>query len=353
MFDLDQSLTQSPSWTRLLATQLFGARRNAWLLILALVVLEISVAVLVYSTGGTAQVYLQLMYLPVILSGLLFGPIGGVLGSVLGGLLVGPWMPLEVEKHLPQPMLAWVLRLVIFAMNGLVAGALSGVLRDRLNTAETFTERLSGAYQSSLVTLAALVDERDTKTADHSERVAHNAKAVGVALGLNERELFELYWASLLHDLGKIGIGERVLNKPGPLEPAERLEMQRHVEIGCRLLLSASEAFGPISRIMRAHHERWDGTGYPDALAGEEIPLGGRVLAVLDVFEALTSDRPYRAAMRVSDALEIVQRGSGSHFDPRIVDLFAALLGRGEIALGEIPRSFPATQAASAPAQLQ
>jgi HD domain len=339
MFNLDQSLAHSSHWPQVLTAQLFGARRNVWLLGAALVVLEVSVAVLVYSTGGTAQVYLQLMYLPLVLSGLLFGTAGGVLAGVLGGLLVGPWMPLQVAANLAQPTLSWVIRLLIFTMNGVVAGALSGVLRERLNTVETFTKRLSSAYQSSLVTLAALVDERDTKTADHSERVAYNAKAVGGALGLNQQELFELYWASLLHDLGKIGIGERVLNKPGPLEPAERLEMQRHVEIGCRLLLSASDTFVPISMIMRAHHERWDGTGYPDALAGEKIPLGGRVLAVLDVFEALTSDRPYRPALPVRDALDIVRDGSGSHFDPRIVNLFCALFERGEITLADVPKA--------------
>lgn len=338
MFDLDQSLTQSPRWTRVLAAQLYGAQRNTWLLGLGLVVLEYSIAALVYSTGGTARVYLQLMYLPVVLAGLLFGPAGGVIAGVLGGLLVGPWMPLQVETNQSQPTLAWVMRMLIFTMNGAVAGALSGVLHERLNAVEVFSERLSRAYQSSLLTLAALVDERDSSTADHSERVAWNAQVMGRALGFHERENFELYWASLLHDLGKIGISEGILNKPGPLDTPERLEMQRHVEIGCRILLGASESFSPMVRIMRAHHERWDGSGYPDRLEGEGIPLGGRVLSVLDVFEALTSNRPYREAMRVSEALEIVRRGSGSHFDPRVVELFCALLDRGEITLGEVPR---------------
>lgn len=279
------------------------------------------------------------MCIPVMLTGLLFGPVGGLAAGVLGGALVGPWMPLQVETNQAQPTLAWIMRLVIFAMNGAVAGALSGVLHEKLNAAETFSRHLSGAYQSSLMTLATLVDERDSSTADHSERVAWNAQVMGRALGLNEREQFELYWASLLHDLGKIGVSERILNKPGPLDAAERLEMQRHVEIGCRILLGASESFGPMVTIMRAHHERWDGTGYPDGLSGERILFGGRVLTVLDVFEALTSNRSYREAMRVTEALEIIRRGTGTHFDPRVVDLFCALLDRGEITLGNVPRA--------------
>ena len=348
MFDIDQRLTQSPRWTRALAAQLFGKQRNAWVLAIGLILLEISIAALVYSTGGTAKVYLQLMYLPVMLSGLLFGPLGGLLAGVLGGLLVGPWMPLQVDTNQPQPLLAWIMRTVIFAMNGAIAGALSGVLNEKLNASERFSEQLSKAYQSSLMTLATLVDERDSSTADHSERVAFNAQVMGNALGLNERQRYELYWASLLHDLGKIGVSERILNKPGPLDAVERIEMQRHVEIGCRILLGASESFGPLVKIMRAHHERWDGTGYPDGLRGEQIPLGGRVLSVLDVFEALTSDRSYREAMRSADALEIVRRGAGSHFDPRVVDLFCGLLDRGEITLGDVPKAVMFT-APSAP----
>lgn len=338
MLDSATSTHASPSWVSWLSVQLFGRARNPWLLVAGLLILELGVAVLVYTTGGTRYVYLQLMYVPVVLGGLLFGPPGGLMAGVIGGLLVGPLMPLEVISNQLQPTLAWVIRLLIFVMNGMVAGLLSRLLLERIRTAEDYSQRIATAYQANLLTLAALVDERDTRTADHSERVAFNAQVMGRTLGMNERELFELYWASMLHDLGKIGIPEHILNKPGPLDPTERLEMQRHVEIGCRILLSAFDTFTPIACLIRAHHERWDGLGYPEALREEQIPLGGRVLAVLDVFEALTSDRPYRAALPISEALEEIRRGAGTHFDPRVTKLFETLLSRGEIALGEVPK---------------
>jgi hypothetical protein len=338
MFDSAPTTHANPSWVSWLSAQLFGRARNPWLLVAGLMILELGVAALVFTTGGTRLVYLQLMYIPVVLSGLLFGSLGGSVGGAIGGLLVGPLMPLEVATSQMQPTLAWVIRLLIFVMNGVVAGLLSRLLLERIRSSEEYSQRIATAYQANLLTLAALVDERDTRTADHSERVAFNAQVMGRTLGLNERELFELYWASMLHDLGKIGIPEHILHKPGPLEPDERIEIQRHVEIGCRILLSAFDTFKPIASLIRAHHERWDGLGYPDALRGEQIPLGARVLAVLDVFEALTSDRPYRSALPIPEALELIRRDAGTHFDPRVTNLFETLLARGEIALGEVPK---------------
>jgi putative two-component system response regulator len=183
--------------------------------------------------------------------------------------------------------------------------------------------------------LVVLVAERDHETADHCERVAYNSVKVGEAMGLTSERLEVLYWAALLHDLGKIGISENILNKPCALTAVERLEMQRHVDIGCRVILQASHEFTPIAEVIAAHHERVDGTGYPNRLAGETIPLEARILAVIDVFEALTSWRPYHEIQDQKTALAMVRAESGKHFDPQVVDVFTALLGRGQLLQNE------------------
>lgn len=317
-----------------LTEALFSHRRDSGIILLLVAVLEILVGTIVYLTGGTTYVYVQFMYLPVMLGGLLFGSVGGVLVAILGGVLVGPLMPLEVEKNLAQPTLSWLIRTGFFCLIGGSSGVLSGLLRQRMRMIENVAQELSVTYGRTLHALVSLIQERDDKTADHSERVAYNAVIIGRELNIKQDDLENLYWGGILHDLGKIGISELIINKPGPLTLEERFDMQRHAEIGARVLLKASPDFGPIARVVRSHHERWDGAGYPDGLKAEMIPVEARILAVLDVFEALTSKRPYREPMLTQDALFILRENAGTHFDPRIVDVFTSLFQSNKLALG-------------------
>lgn len=151
-------------------------------------------------------------------------------------------------------------------------------------SARAGAKNIALTYGRTLRSFVVLIAERDNETADHCERVAYNAVLVGETMQLSPERLEVLYWAALLHDLGKIGISESILNKPSALTAVERLEMQRHVEIGYRIILHASHEFAPIAEVVAAHHERVDGTGYPNRLAGSAIPLEAKILAVIDVF---------------------------------------------------------------------
>ena len=181
------------------------------------------------------------------------------------------------------------------------------------------------AHRSELETmqrLARTVVHRSSETADHIERVGACAGAIAEDMG--ERDLCEpIRLASLLHDIGKVAIADAVLLKPGPLDRSERDRMKRHTVIGHELLMGyEGELMRLAAEIALNHHERFDGDGYPDGLAGDAIPLSGRIVAVADVFDALTHDRVYREAMPVEDALAVMARGRGRQFDPDALDAF-------------------------------
>lgn len=168
--------------------------------------------------------------------------------------------------------------------------------------------------------LATAVEAKDAYTERHTERVAASARRIGELLGLPEPDLDGLYRGGMVHDIGKIGISDSILLKPGPLNPQERQLMREHPLIGERIILPLRSGASLVP-IIRHHHERFDGRGYPDRLAGEEIPLGARVVAVCDSFDALTSDRPYRPGRSLNDALSILRNGAGTQWDPQIVSL--------------------------------
>jgi len=187
---------------------------------------------------------------------------------------------------------------------------------------------LEAETRSAVSSLAQIVDHRDPSTFHHSERVAYYAAELARELGLQEDEVDLIEQAAGVHDLGKIGVPDRVLLKPGALDDGERALMWLHTEIGAQVL-EHFQLFRNGRSIVLHHHERWDGAGYPAGLAGEAIPLGSRVLAVADAFDAMTADRPYRKAMPREDALDVLRHGSGSQWDPLAVGAFLRFIGRG------------------------
>jgi putative nucleotidyltransferase with HDIG domain len=191
------------------------------------------------------------------------------------------------------------------------------------------TRELERARLELLSRLARAAEFRDDDTHEHTARVGCIAALLARELGLPEADVQRLRVAAPLHDVGKIGVPDAILLKPAKLTPSEWTVMQQHALIGADLLAgSASDVLEEAARIARSHHERWDGTGYPDRLAGDSIPLAARIVAVADVFDALTHDRPYKTAWPIEDAVAEICRQSGHHFDSAVVDAFRRLVDR-------------------------
>ena len=177
-----------------------------------------------------------------------------------------------------------------------------------------------------LEALARVMTSRDAATAEHAERVQRYAVALAREVCAGNEVLIEaVRMAALLHDIGKLALPDRLLHKPGPLTREEYAQVKHHAAIGADMLGSIAFA-GPLALIVRHHHENWDGSGYPDALHGEGIPIGARVLSVVDCYDALTSERPYRRALPHERALGMLLERRGKHYDPTVLDVFARVI---------------------------
>ncbi|TMG55785.1 MAG: HD-GYP domain-containing protein [Chloroflexi bacterium] len=211
-----------------------------------------------------------------------------------------------------------------------------------LGAALAETER---TYDTTLQALSNALDVRDSETEGHSRRVVEYMELIIAQLPVAPGHVATLRRGALLHDIGKIGVPDNVLRKPAALSEAEWVVMKRHPEHGARII-SQIPFLQDVSRIVRHHHERWDGMGYPDGIAAEAIPLGARIFAVADSFDAMTSDRPYRRAMSVEDARAEVARCRGTQFDPEIADAFARVpIDHLDAIAGETPHIHPRAHA--------
>jgi putative nucleotidyltransferase with HDIG domain len=181
------------------------------------------------------------------------------------------------------------------------------------------------AYDTTIEGWAAALDLRDEETQGHSRRVTDLAVKLATRLGVSEADRVRIKRGALLHDIGKMGVPDAILSKPGPLDEAEWAVMKQHPSLAHQLL-SGTPFLRDALDIPYGHHERWDGTGYPRGLAGESIPLAARIFAVVDVYDALSSDRPYRAAWPRDRVLAHLRAESGTHFDPTVVRAFLDLI---------------------------
>lgn len=196
---------------------------------------------------------------------------------------------------------------------------------------------VQAAYRATVEALAAAIETRDPYTGGHVGRVARFSLAIGRELQWPQDALDTLELGALLHDVGKIGVEDRVLRKPGPLDPEEEAQMRLHAELGARILRDVPFLRVPTACALR-HHERYDGLGYPGGLAGADIPYEARIIAVADTYDAMTTDRPYRWALPVSVALAEIARGAGTQFDPEVVAAFLSAVRKGALVLTDPPQ---------------
>jgi ribonuclease P protein subunit RPR2 len=194
-------------------------------------------------------------------------------------------------------------------------------LRETFKEERARSQQLHSSYMATVRALSNAVEARDAYTGKHAERVTAYGIEICHAVGLELTDAHALEFGFLLHDIGKVAIPDAILYKPGKLTDKERALMAQHPVIGAEIVRDI-DFLGEATKVVRFHHERWDGSGYPDGLAAEEIPLAARVFAVADVLDALTTDRPYRPASPLAVAREMIVEASGSHFDPVVVTAF-------------------------------
>jgi putative nucleotidyltransferase with HDIG domain len=271
---------------------------------------------LVIAAGGPPTPLTHLFYLAVIVTAVLRGPRVALAVGALAGALAEP-VPRLLQGDLGQIDGGWVLRAGSMTLVGWVIGSLTRSLLQRVQELETLNRETIFAFVRA-------IDARDPHTARHSEKVAAYAVALARALGLKPAACERIRLAGLLHDVGKLALERSVLHKAGALSAEEWRQVREHPTQSAHIIGGVAH-FAAFLPGARHHHERYDGHGYPDRLAGTEIPLDARVLAVADAYDAMTSDRSYRAALPHAEAIERLQAGAGSQFDPVCVEAFVAL----------------------------
>jgi CHASE2 domain-containing sensor protein len=262
------------------------------------------------------------------LIGLWVRPLLAALAAPAAGVGYVAFAQIAFERGMVIPVVAPLFGLALATVATVAAShVLETVARQRIAHRNDVLQReVRDAELEIIQRLGHAVESRDEETGDHIDRIGDLAHRLGLAAGLDAEEAERLRRASAMHDVGKIAIPDSILRKPGPLTPEERAVMQTHTTVGAQLLAGSRSPLVQMAEVIaRTHHERWDGTGYPAGLSGEAIPLAGRITALCDVFDALTSPRVYKDAWTVDAALEEIARESGHHFDPELTALFLAL----------------------------
>ena len=259
--------------------------------------------------------------------------------SYFAGACIGTLVAVACGSH------SWLLPLFITPVAWLTYQAYA-VTTGRAQERQRHIESLANLYLGTIQSLALAIDAKDQYNHQHILRVQRYAVAIARHMGLPENDLEAVNTGALLHDIGKLGVPDYVLLKPGRLNEEEFAKIKKHPEIGAAILESVEFPW-PVLPVVRSHHERWDGAGYPDGLKGEEIPLTARILAVADVYDALTSTRSYRTAWTPEAALEEIQRAAGTHFDPEVVSAFAEIAG--ELSQDMLCKDKPPSEAEALP----
>jgi HD-GYP domain-containing protein (c-di-GMP phosphodiesterase class II) len=288
--------------------------------------------IFVYLMNGTSGAYVHAFYFPILLAAGYWGIRGGILVGVFAGLLAGPFMLEDIANNLSQPLDTWIIRMTFFIICGFFQGKFLETMTRKNNEItqqrdeiESQEERIEQFTIGLVHSLASAIEVRDSYTSGHCFRVSEMSVLIGKHMGLEQQELLTLRWSAMLHDIGKIGVPEAILTKEGKLTAEEYQQMKQHPELGRRILNNLPHVDLILAGVMH-HHERLDGKGYPYGLLGDQIGLQARIIAVCDVWDALTSKRSYRDAMSHNEALNIMESGRGSQFDPVVLDHFLEII---------------------------
>jgi hypothetical protein len=290
-----------------------------------------------YSSGGYTSPFAILFFLVITVSALRFGALGSMLCAVVVAILyliAGAVAPLQAGIYLETVSFDRILilqRLFLFV----VVAVLGSVMARALSSHRELVARRD--VEAKLMTevnmaLANAIEAKDSYTRGHSERLAKLAGACAERMGLPAEQVAAIRLGAILHDVGKIGIPDRILRQAMSLTEDEMAWMRRHPQIGADII-GPVEGLQHVAPLIRHHHERWDGNGYPGGLRGEEIPLGSRIISVADAFEAMVADRIYRPSLGLDRALAEIGAGRGSHFDPQVVDSFLDMIATDTVHL--------------------
>lgn len=255
--------------------------------------------------------------------------------SYIGGASIALGMHLLLRDFGPVGVVIAIPVLALLAYHYRLGGEKVEMVRDQAERERRHLEELNATNLAIIRSLTTAIDAKDSDTGSHISRVQQYALALADDLGIEGPDRRAIELGAIVHDIGKLAIPDHILLKPGKLTPAEFDTMCSHVHIGAQILAPVNFSF-PVLDIVRTHHEKWDGTGYPAQLAGEDIPLGGRIIALVDAFDAVTSERPYRTAVSFEDGIRLLKQGSGTSFDPNLVERFIRLLPSVRIKIEEI-----------------
>ncbi len=295
-----------------------------WVLILTAGAVAV-IAVALLASGGSASPYVMLLVLPVIFAAAYYGP-REAYASALAAVLAGGLAVLHSRSDHSLRFL--IILVTVLALTAGFQRLLVQALQTLYQLAESRRSEVESSYRATLRALAAALDAKDRYTEAHGRETAALCLAVGRRLGCSDEELRYLEYGAILHDIGKIGIPGGILNKPGPLTEEEFAMMREHPVIGERILASVP-FLEPLLPLVRGEHERYDGTGYPDRLREEEIPLGARIIFACDAFDAMSRDRPYRRALPPDQVLAELRENAGTQFDPKVVSALIEVISDG------------------------
>ena len=280
--------------------------------------------VLVRFTGGAPNAVMELGYAPVALAAYAFGWRGGLAAGLAVGAALGPAPALLGFDRVEGPA-EWLIRSTAFAGIGTLIGRLLDRSASDAGHARARLAEVAMRERESLIALATAAESRDTDAGEHVRRLELTSQRLAERAGLDPRAAAGIGWAAMLHDIGKLRVPERILLKASPLNPDEWTIVRLH-PIWSEQALGTGEHLAVARQVARSHHENWDGTGYPDGLYGDRIPLAARIVRITDAFDAMTNRRPYQSPVSFEAALEELHANAGRDFDPELVRLFGDLL---------------------------